>query len=120
MVTVVINSPYELTGFEYGQETVFDNFQANLLIASIIFSGFVSLLLWPLRKWLQFTISSLTLILIFATFIWIFSRDLDYTGYVTYHVENHKVSNKHFFGSNHSVSIRGELINKGKFNTAIP
>ena len=101
-VIIVINSPYDATGFEYGQDTIFGSFQANLLVATIILSGFVSMFLWPLARWFQFIVSSFTLLLIFASFCWIFFHDLNSKAFVTYTI-----------ASNHTVSIRGELINQG-------
>jgi hypothetical protein len=100
-VIIVINSPYDATGFEYGQNTIFGSFQANLLVATIILSGFVSMFLWPLARWFQFIVSSFTLLLIFASFCWIFFHDLNSKAFVTYTI-----------ASNHTVSIRGELINQ--------
>ena len=103
----MINSPYDATGFEYGQNTIFGSFQANLLVATIILSGFISMFLWPLARWFQFIVSSFTLLLIFASFCWIFFQDLNSKAFVTYTI-----------ASNHTVSIRGEFINQGMyFNT---
>ena len=101
-VIIVINSPYDVTGFEYGEDTIFVSFQANLLVATIILSGFVSMFLWPLARWFQFIVSTFTLLLIFASFCWIFFHDLNSKAFVTYTI-----------ASNHTVSIRGEFINQG-------
>ena len=97
LVTIVTNVPYERTGFEYGQETIFSNFQVNLLVASIILSGFVCLFLWPLvKKWTQFTVSSLNLALVMVTFCWIFSRDLNSKAFVTYNIASNHTGKKYF------------------------
>ena len=108
-VIIVINSPYDATGFEYGQDTIFGSFQANLLVATIILSGFVSMFLWPLARWFQFLVSTFTLLLIFASFCWIFFHDLNSRAFVTYTI-----------ASNHTVSIRGEFINQGIVEIVFP
>ena len=98
MVLIVVNVPFEMIGFVYGEHCILDNLQVNFLVGCLFCHGFMSFLCQHLNtKHLKITLALANFILILASIValWMHNTQEKF-GYLTYQL-----------ASNHSVSVRG-------------
>lgn len=98
LVLIVINVPFELLGFLYGQNSLLDNFQANFLVGCLVCNGILAYLSQHLHirsMKIAITLANFFCILATLTTIWLHDPNSKFA-YLTYEL-----------APNHTVSIKG-------------
>ena len=112
LVLIVINIPFELLGFLYGENSLLDNFQANFLGGCLLCNGLLAHLSHHLHiKSLKIAINLANFFCILATLLTICLHDSNSKfAYLTYELApNHTVSIKGIISQNFEKFFCGRL-----------
>ena len=106
LVLLVINMPFEKTGFSYGENTIFGYFQINCLVATLFLTGFVDVLMWPLSQRSRNLASFLMILTTLFSFGLIYVKnglEEHNFGYLSYKV-----------APNHTISIKAQILSSSE------